>query len=132
MQWLEKVIKFFSLFFRSSAFKMKYKTKKSSQLKKIILNDKKWQVIDIRNSISYQEHHLDGTINIPNTDFSKKYFKLINNKKNVLIINGNYRSNLDVYTVLKKHNFKTWILMENYENLRNNELFENLTRISIY
>jgi rhodanese-related sulfurtransferase len=131
MQWIEKVIKFFAIFFRSNAFKNKYRTKKVKQLRKI-LNNPNWQVVDVRNSISYGEHHFKGTVNIPNTEFIRRYYKSIDQSKKILLINENFRSNLDLYHALKKHSLKPYILYANYSDIRNDEQFDDITKLEVF
>ncbi|ARU92295.1 hypothetical protein SCLARK_001861 [Spiroplasma clarkii] len=75
MQWLDVVFKFLAKIFKSDAFKKKYKTKPEKKFLKC-LNSSNWQVIDLRNELSYQENHISGTINI-----SKLFLEITITKK---------------------------------------------------
>lgn len=131
MQWLDYVIKFFSRFLKTNHFKKKFRTKSIKKLINIIDNPK-WQIVDIRNSLSFSEHHLKGSINIPVTTFNYKYFKEINKDSKILILDNNYRSHLTIYKTLKSKGFKSYLLYGNYDDIRNNPLFENFTEVVIY
>jgi rhodanese-related sulfurtransferase len=130
MQWMENVIKFFSLFFRSNAFKRNYRTKNLKQLRKIN-ESPRWQIVDIRNGIAFEEHHLLNATNIPNTEFAHKFFNLIQKDKHILLVNSDYRSNLNIYKILKKHHLKVYILFANYDDIRNNADFDDLTKVIV-
>ncbi|WP_339029842.1 rhodanese-like domain-containing protein [Spiroplasma endosymbiont of Cantharis nigra] len=131
MQWLEYVFKFLEKIFRKNAFKSKYKTKNMKSLNNI-LKSKKWQVIDIRNSISYNQNHLKGSINIPLLTFNLKYFKILDKKNKILIIDEDSRSHLSIYKSLKAKGFKSYILYEGYKNIKNNADFDKLTKVIVY
>ncbi|AUB31136.1 rhodanese-like domain-containing protein [Spiroplasma floricola] len=131
MQWLEYVFKFLEKIFKTNAFKAKYKTKGSKKLTHI-LKSKKWQVIDIRNSLSYNENHLKETINIPVINFNFKYFKVLDKKSKILIIDEDSRSHLSIYKNLKSKGFKAYIFYEGYKKIRNNPEFDELTKVVLY
>ncbi|WP_338985229.1 rhodanese-like domain-containing protein [Spiroplasma endosymbiont of Diplazon laetatorius] len=131
MQWLDYVFKFIERIFRTNAFKARYKTKNSKKLAHI-LKSKKWQVVDIRNSLAYGENHLQGTINIPVTTFNFKYFKMLDKKNKILIIDEDSRSHLSIYKSLKVKGFKVYILYDGYKNIRNNPDFDKLTKVVLY
>lgn len=130
MQWIDKVIAFFTKIFSTNSFKHKYRTKKLKHLPKI-LKSNKWQVIDIRNNVVYDEHHLNNSTNIPYTFFNYQYYKKINKKKKILIINNDYRSNLDVYKKLKIKNINSFILIGGYKTIRNSKLLDKYTTLTI-
>ncbi|QHX36323.1 rhodanese-like domain-containing protein [Spiroplasma sp. BIUS-1] len=131
MQWLEYVFKFLDKLFKTNSFKRKYKTKNSKKLPHI-LKSKNWQVVDIRNSLSYKENHLHGTINVPITNFNFKYFKVLDKKNKILIIDEDSRSHLSVYKSLRTKGFKAYVFYDGYKNIRNNEDFDKLTKVIVY
>ncbi|AGR41778.1 rhodanese-like domain-containing protein [Spiroplasma diminutum] len=131
MQWLDYVFKFLEKIFKTNSFKKKYKTKSSKKLSNILKN-KNWQVIDIRNSLSYKENHLEGTINIPITTFNFKYFKVLDKKSKILIIDEDSRSHLSIYKSLRSKGFRAFVLYNGYKKIRNNPEFDNLTKVIIF
>ncbi|WP_063623140.1 rhodanese-like domain-containing protein [Spiroplasma taiwanense] len=131
MQWLDIIFKFIEKIFKTNSFRKKYKTKNIKKLT-TLLKSKKWQIIDIRNQISFNEHHLEGTINIPITAFNFKFFKLIDKNHNILIINEDPRSHLSIYKKLNTRGFKVFILNEKYKNIRNDISFDKYTKVVIY
>ncbi|QEH61307.1 hypothetical protein SCHIN_v1c01090 [Spiroplasma chinense] len=131
MQWLEYVFKLIDTLFKSNSFKKRFKTKSERKLFKI-LKSNKWQVIDLRNKLSYEEHHIEGTINIPHTSFSFNYYRKMDKKKKTLILNQNYRSNLDIYRTLKRKGFKTYLLYANYPALMEKPEVDRISKVVIY
>lgn len=131
MQWLEYVFKFLEKIFKTNSFKKKYKTKNSKNLNNI-LKSKKWQVVDIRNALSYSENHLIGSTNIPVINFNFRYFKILDKKNKILIINEDSRSHLSIYKNLKQKGFKAYIFYDGYKNVRDNQNFDKLTKVVIY
>ncbi|AUM62324.1 rhodanese-like domain-containing protein [Spiroplasma monobiae] len=131
MQWLDYVFKFIDKLFRTNAFKQKYKTKSSKKLNHI-LKSKNWQVVDIRNSISYGENHLKGSLNIPVTSFNFKYFKVLDKNSKILIIDEDSRSHLSVYKNLRQKGFKSYLFYEGYKSIRNDPNFDKLTKVVLY
>ncbi|ALD65985.1 rhodanese-like domain-containing protein [Spiroplasma cantharicola] len=131
MQWLEYVFKFFEKIFKTNAFKAKYKTKNIKSLNSII-KSKKWQIIDIRNNVSFNENHLKGSINIPILIFNLKYFKVLDKKNKILIIDEDSRSHLSIYKSLRIKGFKSYIFYDGYKNIKDNPKFDKLTKVVIY
>ncbi|QGS51525.1 rhodanese-like domain-containing protein [Spiroplasma tabanidicola] len=131
MQWLDYVFKFISKVFASNAFKKKYKVKTANKLLKILKNNK-WQVVDIRGPLVYASNHIKNTINIPVMTFNYNYYKKLEKHKKILLINSNYRSDLNIYRTLKSKGFKTYILYSNYADLIINPEIDEMTKIMIY
>lgn len=130
MQIIEKIILLFRWLLRYDAFGKKYKVKKMSMLPKI-LNNNNFLILDIRNSIDYDEHHIKNSINIPNYDFYKKYYKELKNKSKILIVNSNYRSNLNIYNFLKNKKYNPYILRANYDEVRKSEKLDKFCIIKV-
>ncbi|WP_338983638.1 rhodanese-like domain-containing protein [Spiroplasma endosymbiont of Othius punctulatus] len=126
MQWLDKVFSFINFLFGNWYWKRKFKHKYSTSLKKI-LNSDKWQVIDLRPSAAFKEHHLKGSINIPITNFKLKYYEKIKLRKKILLISEDYRSNLNVYLDLKEKRMHPFVLFGGYSSIRNNPKQDDLT-----
>ncbi|AKX33733.1 hypothetical protein SLITO_v1c00650 [Spiroplasma litorale] len=131
MQWLDLIFKLIQKIFRRESFKKKYKVINQKKLKNILKN-KKWQVIDLRNKVDYEEHHLENTTNVPAWNFNFTYFKLIDKNKKILLISNDYRSNLYIYKNLKRKGFKVKLLNTGYKNIRNNEIYDPMTKVVIY
>ncbi|ATX71605.1 rhodanese-like domain-containing protein [Spiroplasma clarkii] len=131
MQWLDVVFKFLAKIFKSDAFKKKYKTKPEKKFLKC-LNSSNWQVIDLRNELSYQENHISGTINISKLFFRNNYYKKIDRTKKVLILNRDFHSDLDIYKILKQKSFKVYILTKNYYDLVNDPIIDRLVNVIVY
>ncbi|AHI52425.1 rhodanese-like domain-containing protein [Spiroplasma culicicola] len=131
MQWLDYVLKFIERIFKTNSFKRKYKTKSEKKFLKI-LKSKNWQVVDLRNNVSYQEKHIIDSINVPVVGFNYNYYRKIDKNKKILLVNKNYRSNLDIYNTLKVKGFKVYILYTNFDQLCQNPQVDNHTRLFIY
>ncbi|ASP27841.1 hypothetical protein SCORR_v1c00660 [Spiroplasma corruscae] len=131
MQWLDLVFKLLQKIFRTNSFNRKYKVLKNKKFKTILKN-KKWQVIDLRNKIEFEEHHLINTTNVPAWTFNFNYFKLIDKNKKILLISNDYRSNLWIYKNLKRKGFNVRLLDTGYKNIRNLESYDNFTNVVIY
>ncbi|QHX35622.1 hypothetical protein STIUS_v1c00670 [Spiroplasma sp. TIUS-1] len=126
MQWLDNVFSFINSIFKNWYWKRKFKHKYNNKLQRI-LNSDKWQVIDLRPSAAFNEHHLVGSINIPITTFKLKYYEKIKLRKKILLISNDYRSNLNVYIDLKNKRLKPYVLFGGYKDVRNNPKLDHLT-----
>ncbi|AHI53481.1 hypothetical protein SSABA_v1c00690 [Spiroplasma sabaudiense Ar-1343] len=126
MQFIESIIKFFGMIFTKNAFKRKYRTKNLKKVPKII-KSAKWQVIDIRPSASFSTSHLNGSENIDHLTFKIRYFKTLKRQKKILLINEDYRSNLEIYHLLDSRKIKVYILYGGYKEVRTAAALDNYT-----
>ncbi|AOG60041.1 hypothetical protein SHELI_v1c00860 [Spiroplasma helicoides] len=131
MQWLDYVFKFMAKIFKTNSFKKKYRTKPAKNFLKI-LKSEKWQVADLRNVVAYADNHIENTINLPILTFNYKYYKVLDRSKKILLINHDYRSNLNLYRTLKKKHFKVYLLYSNYNDLILEPEVDRHTIITIY
>ncbi|AKU79316.1 rhodanese-like domain-containing protein [Spiroplasma turonicum] len=131
MQWLDIIFKLLQKIFKSNSFNKKYRVVNSKKLKSII-NNKNWQVVDLRNNVEYEEHHLINTTNIPYWTFNFNYFKKIDKNKKILLISNDYRSNLNIYKNLKRKGFKVRLLNIGYKNIRNHPFYDDYTKVIVY
>ncbi|WP_338970093.1 rhodanese-like domain-containing protein [Spiroplasma endosymbiont of Labia minor] len=131
MQFIDRILKFFQWLFKTDGFKENYKTKTKHHLKKIITS-KKWNIIDLRNSASYEANHLKNSINISANFFKANYFKHLTRNKKILIINSYYKNNLNIYRLLKQRHFKPYIFTLNYNEIASLPEFDKLTIVNVY
>ncbi|AHF58174.1 rhodanese-like domain-containing protein [Spiroplasma eriocheiris] len=99
-----------------SSFQMKYNTKQLKKLPKIITSPK-WLVVDVRPKEDWKESHVINSINVPHHLFKLLYHKKIDKNKKILFISQGGRSHLDLYKLLRKHNFKVYILDGGWKKL---------------
>lgn len=87
---------------------------------KIILkNDKECILLDVRSPQEYKENHLDGSINIPVYDISKKIEEIVPNKEKQIIVycqSGN-RSRKAIEILNKKGYTKLYNIAGGLDNI---------------
>ncbi|WP_342268950.1 rhodanese-like domain-containing protein [Spiroplasma endosymbiont of Aspidapion aeneum] len=120
MKLVSRIILIVNNYLRKNSFKKKYKTKNLFFLIKIFQRydkyEKKWQLIDIRNQMSFNDSHIVNSINVPPISTEFAIYKKIDRRKNILIINSNIRSNLNIYKLLKNKGINVYILYTNYNS----------------
>ncbi|WP_425380201.1 rhodanese-like domain-containing protein [Spiroplasma endosymbiont of Stenodema calcarata] len=104
---------------------MKYNTKSIKKLAKIN-NSNKWLIIDIRPKEEWTESHIINSINIPHHLFRIIYSKKVVKGKKILFVSSGGHSHLDLYRLLKKHNFKVYILMGGWKKVHQTESLDNI------
>ncbi|KAF0851819.1 MAG: rhodanese-like domain-containing protein [Spiroplasma poulsonii] len=108
-----------------SAFQMKYNTKSIKKLPKIN-NSEKWLIIDVRPKEEWLESHITNSINIPHHLFRLIYSKKVIKDKKILFISSAGHSHLDLYRLLKKHNFKVYILMGGWKKVHHTDELDKI------
>ena len=75
----------------------------------------KIQLIDIREPYEHEEGHIEGSINIPMSDFLDKLDELSRTKQIVIYCNTARRSKPVVYMTYKLHNITLYNLKGGYK-----------------
>ncbi|AGM24716.1 rhodanese-like domain-containing protein [Spiroplasma chrysopicola] len=106
-----------------TAFQMKYQTKSVKKLPKIA-NSNKWLIVDIRPKEEWTESHIINSISVPHHLFKLIYYKKIDKSKKILFVSSAGHSYLDLYKLLRKHNFKVYILNGGWKKIHQTTEFD--------